>query len=68
MQKNHERTEAPAPLLVSLDDAAARLGIGMTSLYGLMNSGALKPVKIGRRVLISARELEEFVSRLVAAA
>jgi excisionase family DNA binding protein len=35
------------PLLVTADEAARILGIGRTSVYRLMQTGDLRPVKLG---------------------
>ena len=42
--------------------AAARLGIGRTSLYQLLAAGELGSVRIGRRRLIPAREIDRFIA------
>jgi len=54
--------------MVSPADAAKRIGVGRTTLYGLMSGGEVKAVKIGRRTLIPISELERFVERLRAGA
>jgi len=51
-------------ILVSMDEAAATLGIGRTQTYELVMSGKIASVKIGRRRLIVRSELESFVQRL----
>ncbi|MDI6843923.1 MAG: helix-turn-helix domain-containing protein [Anaerosomatales bacterium] len=56
--------EAAERLLVSVQEASRMLGVHRCTLYELMNSGALKPVKIGRRTLVPVAELEGFVERL----
>lgn len=50
--------------LLSVDQALALLGIGRTSLYELVAQGHLKPVKLGRRTLIKAADLQAFVAAL----
>jgi excisionase family DNA binding protein len=59
---------AGAPLLYSLDEAAARIGIGMTKLNELIAAGSLSTITIGRRRLVPAEDLTEFVSELRATA
>ena len=54
------------PLLVSVEEAAALLGIGRTTLYELIRQGDVRPIRIGRCVRIPQRELEAYVNRLVA--
>ena len=53
------------PLLVSVEDAAALLGIGRTTLYELIRQGDVLPIRIGRCVRIPQRELEAYVDRLI---
>ena len=57
-----------APVLYALDDAAAHLGIGMTKLNELIAAGSLSTITIGRRRLVPAEDLTEFVSELRATA
>jgi excisionase family DNA binding protein len=51
------------PLLVSVKDAARRLGLGRDSCYALVREGRLRSLFVGRRILIPVRELEAFVER-----
>lgn len=50
------------PLLVDAKQAAHLLGIGCTTLYELINVGAVATVRIGRCVRFSVAELERFVA------
>lgn len=50
-------------LLVSVRDAASRLGLGRDSTYQLVREGRLRHVRIGRRVLVPVTELAAFVAR-----
>ena len=52
------------PLLVSVVEAAQRLGVGRTSLYGLLSSGELSAVRVGRRRLIAVADLVSYVDRI----
>jgi excisionase family DNA binding protein len=54
----------PEPYLVSLDEAARRLGLGKTSVYGLVRAGRLKTVKVGKRHLVPTASLDAYVSSL----
>jgi excisionase family DNA binding protein len=36
------------PLVLTIDQAAERLGVGRTIMYALVSSGAVESVKIGR--------------------
>lgn len=50
------------PLLVDVKQAARLLGIGRTTLYELINEGAITPVRIGRCVRFPVSDLEQFVA------
>ncbi|MDP9463616.1 MAG: helix-turn-helix domain-containing protein [Actinomycetota bacterium] len=50
------------PLLVDAKQAARLLGIGRTTLYELINAGAIMPMHIGRCVRFPMTELERFVA------
>jgi excisionase family DNA binding protein len=52
-------------LLVSVEEAAAILGIGRTNMVRLISQGAIKSVKIGRRRLVVRSELEGFIETLL---
>ncbi len=60
----HTETEV-RPALLDINGASAYLGgIGRTRMYELFTSGALKPVKIGRRTFVARHELDRFVESL----
>jgi len=50
--------------LVSVREACKRLGIGSWSFYQLLNKNALKTVEIGRRRLVSTREIDSFINSM----
>ncbi|TFV67226.1 UNVERIFIED_ORG: DNA-binding protein [Bacillus sp. AZ43] len=53
------------PLLLPIYPEAGRmLGVGRTTMYGLITSGELRTVKIGRRRLVPAAAIEAYVARL----
>lgn len=56
----------PEKLLYRINDAASALGISRAKLYQLIADGHVKPVHIGRAVLIPAAELERYVRELQA--
>lgn len=60
-------TPAPARLL-DVDEAAAILAIGRTALYGLIDSGRLTSLKVGRRRLISTAAIAAYIADQQAAA
>jgi excisionase family DNA binding protein len=55
-------------LSLSIADAARRLGVGRSTLYALFRDGRLTPLKIGRRTVVAASDLERFVADLASAA
>lgn len=52
------------PVLVTIEEAAWLLRIGRTTCFGLLRSGALRSVTLGRRRLVPRAELDAFVLRL----
>ena len=58
-------TDATAiPRLLRIEDAATALAIHRTLLYGLIRSGAIPVVRMGRAVRISVAALDRFVESL----
>ena len=52
------------PLLHSIQSSTRILGIGRSSLYGLIAEGKIYTVKIGRRTLIPDQEIRRYVESL----
>jgi len=52
------------PLLLTPEAAAERLSVGRTTMYGLIASGRIQSVKIGRARRVLATALTEYVSSL----
>ena len=50
------------PLLVSVEQAARMLSISRSSIYLLMESDQLTPIRIGRSVRFPVEQLEQFVA------
>lgn len=48
----------------SVDEAAMRAGLGRDSIYAALRNGQLKGVKAGRRTLVTADALRQFLDRL----
>lgn len=48
--------------LKSIEQAAGLLGISKYTVMGYIRSGMLRPVRLGRRVLLEESELERFVA------
>lgn len=53
-----------APLLLRIEEAAERLGIGRSLMYHLALTGAVESVLVGRLRRIPSEALEEYVHRL----
>jgi excisionase family DNA binding protein len=50
----------PEPLFVSVKDGARRVGIGRDAMYGLVKSGRIPSLAVGRKRLIPVAALERF--------
>ena len=46
----------------TVDELAQKLGIGRNTAYGLINDGAIRSVKVGRKRLIPRQALVEFLA------
>jgi excisionase family DNA binding protein len=51
-------------VLVTIDEAAAALGVGRSTVYKLMNGGDLVPAKIGRRSLVTADSVRAYAAKV----
>jgi excisionase family DNA binding protein len=58
----------PTKLLLTVEEAADRLGIGRTLAYALVKSGDLESVQIGRLRRVPADALGAFLTRIRAIA
>ena len=54
-------------LSYTIEEAAAALGLGRTTLYELIKTGELPRAKIGSRSVILRRDLEAMLERKLAA-
>lgn len=52
-------------ILYSVEDTAAALSMGRTTIFALIVEGQIKSVKIGKRRLVAASEIEAYVERLI---
>ena len=52
------------PLLLGVEEAAVMLGIGRSTLYGLLRRGELRAIHIGRSTRLTMAELERYVDAL----
>jgi excisionase family DNA binding protein len=48
--------------LLSVDEAAAMLGLGRSSLYGEIQSGRLRSLRVGRRRLVAAAAIADYIA------
>lgn len=53
-------------LLLSIEDAAEQLSIGRTYLYGLIQKGEIRSVKLGKSRRIPVEEVQAYVDRISA--
>lgn len=56
-----ETTPSHPERLLSIDQAAAALGVGRSRLYGEIQAARLRSVKVGRRRLVPASAVGEFI-------
>ena len=63
MATTEHRSDAPADLL-TVEEAARRLRIGRTTMYGLISAGEVETVTIGRRRLVPPECVAAYVAVL----
>lgn len=51
-------------LLLTVEDAARRLAVGRTTVFGLVSTGRLRSVKIGKCRRVPEAALDEFIASL----
>ncbi|WP_243317642.1 helix-turn-helix domain-containing protein [Geothrix paludis] len=62
---NEPKAQPAAPrAALTVEEAARSLGIGKVMLFKLLKEGQLRRVKIGRRTVIPAGDVEALVERL----
>lgn len=54
----------PGRLVLTVEEAAERLGVGRTLVYALVRSGEIESIAIGRLRRIPCDALEDFVGRM----
>ena len=52
-------------IVLTVEDAAKRLGISRTTMYGLIKAGEIRSVPIGRLRRVPIVALHEYVNRLL---
>lgn len=50
--------------LYGINDVMEATGLGRTTVFGLIKDGKLRSVKVGRRRLVPAAALDEFIAGL----
>lgn len=58
---DNNRNQQALPIAVSPDDAARISGVGRTTIYQALGSGALRSSKIGKRRLITVEALKGWI-------
>jgi len=61
----HEEGKTSEVRLITVSEAARRLGIGRTACYALVLKGELQSVKIGRSRRVVVSSLEAYIERLL---
>ena len=62
----NKQNQTDAPLGRSIVNAALKAGVGRSTIYGAVNSGALRARKLGRRTLILDADLQSWLAALPA--
>ena len=52
------------PIAYAIDDVTMMVGVGRTKLYEAISSGQLRALKVGRRTLILATDLQNWLATL----
>ncbi|SKT67876.1 Uncharacterised protein [Mycobacteroides abscessus subsp. massiliense] len=66
MDTEHPDQQLLTSRLLPVAGVMARLSLGRTAVFGLLNSGELRSVKVGRRRLVSEGQLIDYIARLEA--
>lgn len=63
-QRESESRSAPVRLVLTVEEAAERLGVGRTFMFSLIRRGEVDSVRIGRLRRVPADALQEYVRSL----
>jgi excisionase family DNA binding protein len=63
-QAARKNTTNEPQLLLTVDEAAQRLGVGRSTMYGLILDGAVESVRIGRLRRVPADALPRYLDQL----
>ncbi len=55
--------DAVSRLTYRPEDASSLLGVGRAGVYGLIRSGRLRSIRIGRKIIIPASAISEFLDQ-----
>ena len=62
---NHDQSDPKPPrLLITVEEAADQLGVGRSTMYGLIRDGEVESVQIGRLRRVPADALPAFLAQL----
>lgn len=61
MEKSETELSASESLTVTIPEAAQLLGLSISKTYEAARMGQLPTIRVGTRVLVSRRRLQEFV-------
>lgn len=56
------------PQLYRVDEAASQLSVGRTFMWGLIERGEIRVVKLGRSTRVPSSEIRRYVAKLTAGA
>ena len=62
--RHQEKQNDASPLALPINAAAIRAGVGRWTIYGAVNTGALKARKAGRRTIILDADLQAWLNSL----
>lgn len=60
-RRKPRRLAPPKPLALTLDDTSRTTGLGLTTIYELINEGRLKSLSVGRRRLVLYSSIESLL-------
>ncbi len=60
-QQRQQRPVNPLAVAVDVQEAASRLGLGINTVYGKLQSGELRGLRVGTRWLVPVSALTEYV-------
>jgi len=60
---NESRGRGPAPTLLTITEAAFRLGVGRTTLYRMLDAGQLTPVPCGQSQRVRSTDVDQLLGK-----